>query len=553
MNRIICWFVLLLSVMSLPLSAAGQNAERTVEIRVAPRDTLIGLCQKYLVQPEKWQQVAKLNRLPDSNYIAPGQKIVVPVALLKGVPMDGTVSFLQGEAFLQPTGSSEWRPLKLREIIREGGALKTAANSALEISFEDGTSFLLREQSLLTVKASKKGPLHLLRVLRLEGGKIISRVKSATGKDSRFEIETPSALAAARGTHYRVAVDGQGTTRAEMLESRTDLSAMGATVPLKEGEGAFARSNEPPSPPIRLLDPPEPQNIAAVYGNKSSTVSFSQVQNAAQYRVLLARDHEGKNAVKTVVIKPDEAFVFEGLEDGSYYLLATSIGEEGLEGAPSKPCEIKVRRKPLPPDIVAPLDKASLPEMPLKSQWHNVLGVSVYQVQIATTPDFSGPLIESGDLKKTIYHSRELQGGTHYLRVRSLAEDGYAGDWSAVRAVSIVKLLPPSLRKPDGDDNKLYLEWEPMKGATGYHLQIARDEAFGSILIDQTPAESKLVLENPPEPGKYYMRVAARNADQETSAFSKSGSFEIEQSKSYFFEALGFVGGVGLALLLVLL
>ncbi|MCE1225095.1 MAG: FecR domain-containing protein [Geobacteraceae bacterium] len=553
MNRTICWLVLLFSLLSFPVYAGGQDRERTVEIRVATQDTLIGLCQKYLTHPEKWPQVSKLNRLPDSNRISPGQKIIVPVALLKGAPMDGVVTSLQGEAFFCPTGNSEWKPLQLRDTVKEGSSLKTAANSSLEISFEDGTSFLLREQSLLTVKASKKGMLHLLRVLRLEGGKIISRVKSATGKDSRFEIETPSALAAARGTHYRVAVDGQGTARAEMLESRIDLSAMGTTVSLNEGEGSLARRNEPPSPPIRLLRPPEPLNVAAVYGNRSSEIRFSPVQNAAQYRVLLARDQEGKQAARIAVIKPDEGFVFEGLDDGSYYLLTSSIGAEGLEGPLSKPYEVKIRRKPLPPDIVAPLDKAALPEMPLKAQWHNVIGVSAYQVQIASTPDFSGALIESGDLKKTVYSSKELHEGAYYLRVRSLAEDGYAGDWSAAHAFSVVKLMPPSLHKPDGNDNKLYLEWEPMKGASGYHLQIARDEAFGTIIIDQMPAASKLVLENPPEPGRYYMRVAARNADQETSAFSKSGSFEIEQSKHYFYETLGFVGGVGLALLLVLL
>ena len=231
MNRAVCWLVLLFSLISFPVHAARQDSERTVEIRVASQDTLIGLCQKYLTHPEKWPQVSKLNHLPDSNYISPGQKILVPVALLKGAPMDGVVTSLQGEAFSHPAGSTEWRPLQLRSTVVEGSSLKTAANSSLEISFEDGTSFQLREQSLVTVKASKKGVLHLLRVLRLEGGKIISRVKSATGKDSRFEIETPSALAAARGTHYRVAVDGQGTTRAEMLESRIDLSAMGATVP----------------------------------------------------------------------------------------------------------------------------------------------------------------------------------------------------------------------------------------------------------------------------------------------------------------------------------
>ena len=553
MHRTICWFVLLFSLVSLPVYAAGQNTERTVEIRVTTRDTLIGLCQKYLVNPEKWPQVSRLNHLPDSNRLSPGQKIVVPVALLKGVPMDGTVTLLAGKAFSQLANSSEWRSLQVRDIIKEGSSLKTAENSSLEISFEDGTSFLLRENSLLTVKASKKGLLHFLRVLRLESGKIISRVKAATGKDSRFEIETPSALAAARGTHYRVAVDDQGTTRAEMLESQIVVSAMGTTVPLKAGEGSVARRNEPPSQPIRLLDPPEPQKLASVYGDTSSSIRFSRVQNAAQYRVVLTQDLEGKHTVRAMVIKPDEAFRFEGLEDGNYYLLATSIGEEGLEGPQSSPQEIKVRRKPLPPDLVAPLDKEALPEMPLKIQWHNVIGVSAYQAQIATTPDFSGTLIESGDIKKTVYNSKELHDGAYYLRVRSLAEDGYAGDWSAVHEFTIVKLLPPSLHKSDADDNKLYLEWEQIKGASGYHLQIAQDEAFSAILIDRTLRESKLVLENPPEPGKYYMRVSASNADQQASAFSKTGSFEIEKTKHYYYETLGFVGGVGLALLLVLL
>ena len=536
--------------------AAGVFAaeEPLAEIRVTTRDTLIGLCQKYLAHPEKWRQVAKLNHLADADRIAPGQKIVIPVAMLKGVPMDGTVSFLKGDVSSQPAGGpAAWRPLQVRDIVKEGSSLKTAEDSAVEISFEDGTSFLLRENSLLTLKTSKKGLLHFLRVLRLEGGKIISRIKAATGKDSRFEIETPSALAAARGTHYRVAVDGQGTTRAEMLESRIDLLAMGMAVSLKEGEGAVARRNEPPSQPIRLLDPPEPQRLAAVYGDRSSAIRFNRVQNAAQYRVVLARDQEGKHAARTAVIKPDDAFIFEGLDDGGYYLLAASIGEEGLEGAPSKPQEIKIRRKPMPPDIVTPLNKAALPEMPVRIQWHNVIGVSAYQVQIATTPDFSGPLMESGTIKKTIYGTDKLHDGSYYLRVRSLAEDGYAGDWSDVREFTAVKLMPPALRKPDGNDDKLYLEWEPLKGATGYHLQIARDEAFGSIIVDRTPAESKLVLENPPDPGKYYMRVAARNADQETSGFSKTGSFEIEKSKNYFYEVLGGAAGVGLALLLVLL
>lgn len=544
--------MILLLVMLWPDAGVAEEG-RLLEIRVAAQDTLIGLCRKYLAQPEKWPQVSKLNRLPDSNRLSPGQKIAVPVALLKGVPMDGVVTFLNGTAASQQAGASEWRQLQVRDSVKEGSSLKTAADSILEVGFDDGTSFLLRENSLLTVKTSQKGALHLLRVLRLEVGKIISRVKSATGKDSRFEVETPSALAAARGTHYRVAVDEQKTTRAEMLESRIDVSAMGTTVSLKEGEGTLARHNEAPSPPIRLLDPPEPLDVASVFGDISSTIRFSRVQNSAQYRVSLALDQEGKRVVKNALIKPDEPFIFEGLDDGSYYLFAGSVGAEGLEGAPSKPLEIKVRRKPLPPAMVSPQDKTVLPEMPLKIQWHNVLGVSTYQLQIATVPDFSGTLLESGDLKKTVFTTKELSEGNYYLRVRSLAEGGYSGDWSPVRTFTVARLAPPSLRTSDADDSTLYLEWEPLKGVENYHLQIARDETFGSALIDRSVKGSKLALETGLEPGRYYMRVSPQSDGQENGGFSKTGSFEIEKKKHYFYETLGVVGGVGLLLLVVLL
>lgn len=551
MNRISLLVILLLLTVTAGMASADN--EKMVEIKVAHQNTLIGLCQKYLEQPQKWKQVAALNRLADPNRLKPGQKLVVPVSLLKGMPKDGQVVFLQGDVAVQPPGSDVWKSLQVRDRVQEGSSLRTSAHSALELEFDDGTSCFLRENSLLTIKKSRQGALHLLRVLRLEAGKIISRVKSATGKDSRFEVETPSALAAARGTHYRVAVDEQLTTTAEMLESRIDVVAMGKTITLKEGEGAITRQNEPPSQPVRLIEPPEALHVAQAFGDMTNNIHFSRIANAANYRVVLAYDRECKHTVKTALIKPDAPFVFEGLADGSYYLSASSIGAEGLEGAASKPQEIIVRRKPLPPDILFPAEKEVLPEMPMTAQWHNVIGAVSYQAQIAKTPDFSGALLESGEIKKTVFSINDLQEGAYYLRVKSLAEGGYAGDWSSVRTFTVAKLAPPSLRKPDVADDKLYVEWESMKGVNAYHLQIARDADFGNILIDRTVQESRLVLDNPPDPGRYYMRVSPQQGGHDVGSFSKAGSFEIEKSKNYYLESLGIAGGVGLALLLVFL
>lgn len=551
-RRMIC-LACLLCGLTVTAAPALARSTHTVEIRVARQETLIGICKRYLEQPETWRKIAKLNRLADPDRISPGQRLKFPVEMLKGVPLTGTVTLLSGETAWKAAGEAVWAPLKLKDTVKAGSSLMTGRDGAVEITFEDGTSFLLRENSGVTVTKAGQGALHMLRTLYLESGKVISRIKSATGRDSRFEVETPSALAAARGTEFRIGVDKGRTTWAESIEHSIDVSSGKASIMLSEGEGSIVRMNEAPTPPVRLLPPPEPEGIAAVYGDRKGEIRFSKIPGAARYRVVLARDREGKQAVRTGFILPEEAFRFEGLADGSYYLASASIDTDGLEGGVSRPEAITVRRKPHPPTLVSPLDKDQLPEMPLKIRWHNVVGVAAYQMQISANRDFSGDLFESGDLRKTEYIPKALPAGSYHLRVRSLAEDGYAGDWSEPRAFSIIQLPPPSVRKPDDDDKRLYLEWEALRDATGYRLQIARDEAFSAPILDRMVAESKFVLENPPAPGKYYMRVSAANLDLGAGGFSKSGSFEIEQRKHYFFEALGGAGVVGAVLLLLLL
>ena len=61
------------------------------------------------------------------------------------------------------------------------------------------------------------------------------KVRRATGKDSRIEIQTPSATAVARGTDFRVSVDAKETTTSEILEGNVDVEAMKVVVMLKEG------------------------------------------------------------------------------------------------------------------------------------------------------------------------------------------------------------------------------------------------------------------------------------------------------------------------------
>ncbi|BCS52870.1 FecR domain-containing protein [Geobacter sp. SVR] len=545
--------ICLLSSLVIPVLSAAAGNDRTVVIRVARQETLIGICRKYLEHPGEWRQVATINRLADPDRIAPGQSINLPVGMLKGVPLKGKVTLLTGAVARKSSTDAAWEELKAGDVVQAGSSLRTGAASTVEVTFEDGTSFLLRENSELFVRKAGKGALHLLRELYLESGKVISRIKAATGRDSRFEVETPSALAAARGTEYRVAVDETLTTRAETLEHSIDVSSSGTTVLLREGEGSIVRKNEPPSAPVRLLPPPEPENLAPLYDDRTGEIRFARVENAASYRIVLARDPEGKDTARTATIRPEEPLRFEGLADGTYYVIASSIGGEGLEGPLSQPRQTRVRKKPVPPTVVAPENGAALPEMPIRVQWHTVLGAASYQAQISGDPDFSTVAFDSGTTRETAYHLKQLQAGTHYLRVRSLAQDGYAGDWSTVHPFSIVRLMPPSVKKPQDGDDHFYLEWEPINGTAGYHLQISRDRDFRVVFMDRVLVQPRLMLVTPLEPGTYYVRVSGMDAGRNPGGFSQVGSFTVEERKHYWYEALGGIGAAGAALLLLLL
>lgn len=530
---------------------AEARTGRTVEIRVVTQDSLIGICRKYLVQPEKWRQVARLNRLSNPDLIRPGQTVRLPLDMLKGVVADGTVELIRGTVLVRAPRQDDWLTPALHDRIAAGSALKTGADSDVEIRFADGTTFTMRENSELTVVQSVEGPLHLLRSLRLTAGKVISRIQSATGRASRYEVETPSVLAAVRGTSYRVSLDEARTTRVESLEHAIDVSSQGASVLLPEGTGTVVPVNERPAPPVSLPAPPEPEALAPVYGDRVSTIRFSPVAGAAGYRVVLAEDPEGKRALRTALIAADEPFTFEGVADGSYVLLATTIDRTGLEGPPLAPRSLVVRRKPLPPSIVQPVQDATVPEMPLKVQWHHVVGASSYQIQVASTPDVSAEAVFSGDTRQTVQILKELTAGSYWLRARSLAEDGYAGDWSEARAFSMVKSQAPALNKPAGDDENLYLQWETLPGAAAYHLQIARDDSFREPVVEKTVKETKLVLADDLAPGRYAVRVSGLDAEGAAGGFSTTGVFEVEKKPHYYIEALGAVGGLLLLLLLL--
>ena len=89
--------ILVFLFLTLCCFTAVVTAGQTIEITVAEKDHLSGICKRYLDDPNKWPDIAKLNSIKNPNIIQPGQKLTIPAELLRGTPITGTVSFLSGD------------------------------------------------------------------------------------------------------------------------------------------------------------------------------------------------------------------------------------------------------------------------------------------------------------------------------------------------------------------------------------------------------------------------------------------------------------------------
>ena len=150
---------------------------------------------------------------------------------------------VSGEVWLgDPTaGSSGRRALRQGERLLVGAELHTGNSGRVRLRFEDGSTLVLADRSTLTLEratpagADGKRDLGLLLHLGLIG----QRVKPGGG---RWEVRTPTAVTAVRGTEF-------------LVEVAQDLST---AVHVQSGEVTVQGLPAPGVPQLRSLKPRRP-------------------------------------------------------------------------------------------------------------------------------------------------------------------------------------------------------------------------------------------------------------------------------------------------------
>jgi len=166
----------------------------------------------------------------------------------------GFYTAVLGQASVTHPGEDRVLPVKLHDEVLFKDVIQTQDESRTKALFQDDSMLTVGENSRVEIDEYIYNPEKNVRqaIVKLMQGQVralVSKVFKANG--SRFEIHTPSAVAAARGTYFTVWVEnGQSGIINIGEKGRVDFTSGGMTVAVDPGYFSIAHEGQAPSAPL---------------------------------------------------------------------------------------------------------------------------------------------------------------------------------------------------------------------------------------------------------------------------------------------------------------
>ena len=318
-----------------PLRPVPPASEPVTLYRTVKGDTLEGLALRYMSGRRDVAAVARLSGIANPNRIPVGTALRIPTRLLKSTPTTLTTVAVTGPVLRAPASGSA-APLSKGDLVGEGDRVSTGPNAFATLAKPDGSRVTLPSHTILRVAVLRRVVLADAAVgdLVIESGRGEMTVTPLQAAD-RFEIRTPAAVAAVRGTQFRVAYDtGKSLSTLEVLHGRVAESATETSPAVDIGAGQAAQRplggerRIVPLPPAPALAPPEPTaTFPAV------VLKIADPHPGWSYRFVLAHDPAFTD-VFAEVTAPDGVARFDELPLAPVSARITAIDENGIEGMP---------------------------------------------------------------------------------------------------------------------------------------------------------------------------------------------------------------------------
>ena len=182
-----------------------------------------------------------------------------------------TLSLLSGAAAVQMPGSDRWQQANDGIVLQAGSKVTTAADSYALLTFFEGSTIKLQPNTEIEIQTLQKVDASRTEiVLKQWVGKTWSRVVKMGDTGSRYEIETPAAVALVRGTLFETEVGDSGSTIVRTTQGLVRVGAQNGEVDLPAGQQASVEFGSAPSQPSPI---PPPYNKLVITVNKPAVAS----------------------------------------------------------------------------------------------------------------------------------------------------------------------------------------------------------------------------------------------------------------------------------------
>ncbi len=482
---------------------------------VSKGDNLWNLSEQHLDKVTRFEQVRKLNGISNPKRIKPGTPIRIPLKWVRSNPVAAKVASFNGQVELLKANDSKVISVNADTLLHLGDQLRTLDNSTIAIEFADKSILTVHENSLVHFDhLSAHGVTGMVDSrLNLLQGRMDTRVTPAAGPGSRFEIQTPSAISAVRGTEYRASVSENNTSsNIEVLHGKVAVSGANQNVMVNSGFGTKVTAGSAPIPPRELLPAPIFDSIPTSIQHINWRLSWSPIDSAISYRVEVAKE-ANFNTVLWQSVTDYNRIAFPDLVDGHYIVRVRAIDKLGLEGH-NQITDFSLNAHPQPPIALKPIDKEVFREQSPILQWTMTQEAVSYRLEIAKDTAFTDVVFDESGITQAQFDTAQLSDiGHYYWRLSSIAHDGEQGPLGPVRSYQI-KAIPEKVDAALAtvDDGLLVASWSKNTHQYRYKVQLANDINFKDLVIDNMISEPTISFE-PTSNNARYLRVKSIESD----------------------------------------
>lgn len=360
----------------------------------------------------------RINGISDPRRLRPGSTLVIPSALLRSEPLVARVEAVSGAASVADQAGGAARPLTIGTTLREGARVQTEANAFVTLRFTDGSRISLPSNTTVRILAARHVALGAVddRRISVETGRSQFEVTPSTHAGDRFEARTPMAIAAVRGTEFRVGYRPEtGASTLEVLDGRVAESGA-VSEPAADVVGGFAalrtQANQDRQV-LPLLPAPDLDDPGKTQDEAETSFRIAATGSAAAHHFQLARDAGFVDSFAETTAS-DRRGVFADVPNGSFFVRVSAIDANGIEGMPAT-YSFDRQRSRLEAGVSAPPRKG--PKQ-YSFKWDGSgEGRFTYRFVLARDAALSDSIVDEAGLPGNAITISDLAPGTYYWQV----------------------------------------------------------------------------------------------------------------------------------------